>query len=184
MARLSPAQAGGANVCAFLDMLAFSEIGPALLAVSDDGYNVIVGSTPKNPHLLTSYADHPRVMMAFRNLNIKSDAAGRFQFISTTWDRLRAKLGLADFSPENQDRGAIELLRECGALPHILAGGWLAANEITIAIARASPIWASLPGAGYGQHENQLLPLLTEFARALDIYAPRSAGVEFMNGAR
>jgi len=178
--RLPVQEAGGANVCAFLDMLAQSEIGAQLLAKSDEGYNVIVGSTPSNPHLVASYVDHPRQLISLGSLGIKSDAAGRYQFLSTTWDPLARRLGLGDFSPPNQDRAAIELLRECGALPHVLAGGWLAANEITTAIARAAPIWASLPGAGYGQHENRLTDLLTEFARALDVYAPRPAGVEFI----
>ena len=183
MARLTPAQAGGANVCAFLDMLAFSEIGAALLAASDDGYNVIVGSTATSPHLCANYSAHPRVMMAFRNLSIKSDAAGRYQFLSTTWDDLAQRLQLPDFSPASQDRAAIELLRQCGALPHVLAGGFLNANEITLAISRAAPIWASLPGAGYGQHENKLMPLLTEFARCLDIYAPQPQVVQFIDGS-
>jgi len=178
--RLSVQEAGGANVCAFLDTVAWSEIGPQLLAKSDSGYDVVVGSTPSNPHLLQSYADHPRQLISLGNLGIKSDAAGRYQFLSTTWDPLARHLGLADFSPANQDRAAIELLRECGALPHVLAGGWLAANEITTAIARAAPIWASLPGNTYGQHQNKLTNLLTEFAHALDVYAPRPAGVEFI----
>lgn len=182
MSRLSLQEAGGANVCAFLDVLAFSEIGIQLLAVSDDGYNVIVGSTAKVPILTSSYADHPRRLIRLNALGIKSDAAGRYQFLSTTWDPLARRLGLEDFSPLNQDRAAIELLRECGALPHVLAGGWLAANEITAAIARAAPIWASLPGNNYGQHQNKLLALLTEFARALDVYAPRPDGVEFVGG--
>jgi hypothetical protein len=40
------------NLKAFLDMIAWSEIGPALLAKSDNGYNVCVGSTPEKPILL------------------------------------------------------------------------------------------------------------------------------------
>ncbi|TPQ32162.1 glycoside hydrolase, partial [Burkholderia ubonensis] len=45
MARISVAAAGGKNRVAFLDTVAVSEIGAALLAKSDDGYNVLVGST-------------------------------------------------------------------------------------------------------------------------------------------
>jgi len=44
MARISAADVGGANVLAFLDILAWSELGENILAQSDDGYNVIVGS--------------------------------------------------------------------------------------------------------------------------------------------
>jgi hypothetical protein len=53
------AQAGGANRCAFLDMLAVSEIGAELLAETDNGYNVLVGATPAHPLTFPSYATHP-----------------------------------------------------------------------------------------------------------------------------
>jgi len=178
VSRLSPQEAGGANVCAFLDMLAWSEIGPRLLAESDDGYNVNVGSTPAHPILFHDYSKHPRLYQA----EVNSDAAGRYQFMGRYWAHYQALLNLPDFGPKSQDRYAIQLLRECGALPHVLAGGWLAANEIVTAISRAAPIWASLPGAGYGQHENKLTNLLTEFADKLDVYAPRPDGVEFVGG--
>ena len=49
------------NRAAFLDMIAFSEIGPDLLAKSDNGYNILCGSTPAHPLLFDSYADHPRI---------------------------------------------------------------------------------------------------------------------------
>lgn len=39
MPRITPQQAGGLNRCAFLDMIAYSEIGQQLLAESDDGYS-------------------------------------------------------------------------------------------------------------------------------------------------
>lgn len=42
MARLTEFQAGGANVLAFLDMLAWSE-GTSTIKASDDGYDVLVG---------------------------------------------------------------------------------------------------------------------------------------------
>ena len=86
MCRISTADAGGPNVCAFLDTLAVSELGARLLAVSDDGYNVLVGSTWSHPHLFASYADHPRTLVPLPNLGIKSSAAGRYQFLERTWD--------------------------------------------------------------------------------------------------
>lgn len=150
-------------------MLAHSEIGAPLLAVSDDGYNVIVGSTPTHPILFSNYVDHPRQLMVMKS-GVKSTAAGRPQFLARTWDDLRQRLKLRDFSPINQDRGCIELLRQCGALPHVLAGGLRAAGEITAAITKAAPIWASLPGAGYGQHENKLMDLLGAYGAALAHY--------------
>jgi muramidase (phage lysozyme) len=164
MARLGVKEAGGPKVLAFLDMIAHSEIGDALLAVSDDGYNVIVGSTAAKPHLLTSYADHPQIIVKL-SPKLSSSAAGRYQFIARTWDALARDLRFKDFSPENQDRGAIELLREVGALPLIRSG------RIADAIEAAAPIWASFPGAGYGQHENKLTDLLAAFDKAERKYA-------------
>ncbi|GEM_PF-1965096 len=53
MARVSAAQAGGSNVFAFLDMLAWSE-GASTIKSSDDGYKVLVGGT-----LFSDYSKHP-----------------------------------------------------------------------------------------------------------------------------
>lgn len=49
-----------------------------------------------------SYADHPRQ----KGAGGTSTAAGRYQFVQGTWDRVAAANGFKDFSPENQDRGA------------------------------------------------------------------------------
>jgi muramidase (phage lysozyme) len=156
--------AGGPEVCAFLDMLAHSEIGDALLAASDDGYNVLVGSTASHPNLFTSYARHPAKFIELPNLGIKSSAAGRYQILFRTFDGLATKLGISDFEPETQDRCAIELIHGRGALDYIKTG------RIELAITICSKEWASLPGAGYGQHENRLSDLLGTYHAALPKY--------------
>jgi len=75
-----------------------------------------------------------------------STAAGAYQFIKPTWDRLRSIAPrLADFSPASQDEAAVRLLAEIGALSRIQAG------DITAAVQRASGSWASLPGSTAGQ---------------------------------
>ena len=51
---------------------------------------------------------------------------------------------------ESQDAVALQQIKERGALPMIDRG------DIRQAIDRCSNIWASLPGAGYGQFEQQL----------------------------
>jgi muramidase (phage lysozyme) len=135
------------NRIAFLDMIAKSEIGPALLAVSDNGYDVIVGSTAAKPHLFKSYADHPRVMVDLGN-GLRSTAAGRYQLLARYFDYYKTRLRLADFSPASQDGIALQQIRERGALPDIDAG------DLDTAIRKVRNIWASLPGAGYSQHEN------------------------------
>ena len=146
MARITPEQAGGQNVIAFLDMLAWSEIGAPLLAVSDDGYNVLVGSTSTVPLLFQSYATHPNVYSARYN----STAAGRYQILSRYWAHYRDLLKLPDFGPLSQDRYAIQQIKERHALDDVIAG------NLADAIGNVSNIWASLPGAGYGQHEHHI----------------------------
>jgi len=159
MARLSAEEAGGANVLAFLDMLAWSEgTDHPNQRSNDDGYDVLVGG-----QLFTDYSKHPRISVALPRYGIKSTAAGRYQFLARTWDAIVKNYGfIGRFIPRAQDLAAVKLLKECGALPHIQAG------RISEAIAAAAPIWASLPGAGYGQREHKL-------TRLLEIYADERA---------
>ena len=155
MARIDPAVAGP-NVNAFLDMIAFSEIGPLLLARSDDGYNVIVGSTPAKPILFDDYRQHPRLYQKAQN----SDAAGRYQFMGRYWLPYKKQLALLDFGPISQDRWAIQLMRETGAL------GLIKAGDVRGAVHAARSRWASFPGAGYGQHEVKLDALVEAYRAA------------------
>lgn len=147
------------NVLAFLDMLALSEIGNKLLAESDDGYNVIVGG-----QLFHSYIDHPRVRVQVKP-GLWSTAAGRYQLLAKWFDPYKALLKLADFGPEAQDAIAIQQLRETKAHRLILDG------DAVGAIDRCSKIWASLPGAGYGQHENKQSFLLGAYINAGGVLA-------------
>ncbi len=151
-----------ANLKAFLDMIAVSELGERLLAISDNGYNVIVGSTASRPILFESYADHPRRLINLRigGKNVRSTAAGRYQLLARYFDAYKRQLGLQDFSPAAQDAIAVQQIRERGALADIEAG------RFGPAVRRVKNIWASLPGAGYGQHENDLARLQTAYLRA------------------
>jgi muramidase (phage lysozyme) len=141
MPRITANEAGGPNVCAFLDCLAWSEIGPRLLKQSDDGYNVLVGG-----NLFASYADHPNVY----NRSLNSTAAGRYQLLYRWWVPYQKLLHLRDFSPLSQDRVAVRQIMEQRAI------GPLKAGNVDLAVRLCRNIWASLPGAGYGQHENTL----------------------------
>ena len=60
-----------------------------------------------------------------------------------------SSLAPKDFSPKSQDAVALQQIKERGALPMIDRG------DIRQAIDRCSNIWASLPGAGYGQFEHK-----------------------------
>nr|WP_284402127.1 glycoside hydrolase family 104 protein [Acidovorax sp. SUPP2825] len=131
-------------------MIAFAE-GTA--GRGDDGYNILFGGAE-----FEGYERHPRVYVAFGNTT--SSAAGRYQFLARTWDGLAAKMGLQDFGPASQDAGALELIRERGALADVQAG------RTVKAINKVAKVWASLPGAGYGQPERRLSVLLNAYARA------------------
>lgn len=155
MARIDPDSLGegGENICAFLDMLAYAE--GTILFGGQDGYNVLVGGKT-----FDSYADHPRIYVPLSRYKITSSAAGRYQFLAKTWDALKAKLGLKDFGPLSQDKAAIQLIRERKALLDIRSG------DIRAAIGKCRNIWASLPGAGYGQREHKMTDLLAEYSKA------------------
>jgi len=156
MAQITSIEAGGGNVLAFLDMLAWSEgTDNGRQATKDRGYDVIVGG-----QLFAGYADHPRVLVDLPNLKIHSTAAGRYQLLRRYYDAYRKTLALKDFSPLSQDLIALQQIRERRALPLIVAG------RIPEAIAAVRNIWASLPGAGYGQHEQKLTALLAVYAAA------------------
>jgi muramidase (phage lysozyme) len=135
-----------ANLRAFLATIAWCEIGPALLAISDNGYNVCVGSTPAKPILFDSYAAHPRK----RSDAMNSDAAGRYQFMGRYWAHYKRHLGLPDFGKESQDKWAIQLIKECNAMQDVLAGNF------ATAVSKCRSRWASFPGAGYGQPDKAL----------------------------
>lgn len=132
------------NLSAFLDTIAFSEgtDKPGQLT-KDRGYDVLVGGG-----LFSSYKDHPRKLIDLPKLGIKSTAAGRYQVLARYYDAYKKQLKLPDFSPASQDSIAIQLIRECKALDDVNAG------RIASALHKCRSRWASLPGAGYGQHEH------------------------------
>jgi muramidase (phage lysozyme) len=148
------------NVGPFLDMLARGGEGTDIPNQPSKmhGYDVIVGGGT-----FDCFDDHPRKVVVIKQRNgkeIRSSAAGRYQFIRSTWDALAKKLKLADFGPVSQDLAAQELLIECGA------AALLAHGKFDDAVHAARKIWASLPGAGYGQREESLWKLRDIYVKA------------------
>ena len=106
---------------------------------------------------------HPREIQ--RGGGYASDAAGKYQYLSTTWEGVQKELGLPDFSPQSQDIGALHLLKRRGALDPLLKG------DVTTAIYKSAPEWASLPtakgGSYYGQPSKSLKSLQDYYQKQL-----------------
>ena len=106
------------------------------------GYDVIVGGRAVTQLLRSpSQTCHAKP-------ELKSTGAGRYDFFPLV-GYLPQAAGLKDFSPKSQDAVALQQIKERGATPMIDRG------DIRQAIDRCSNIWASLPGAGYGQFEHK-----------------------------
>jgi len=145
------------RVKAFLDTIATAE-GTA----GSEGYHTQYTGTK-----FDSFSDHPREMRCGRRYGTKlcSDAAGRYQFLSTTWDRFAKKFSITDFSPQNQDFVAVELIREKGALEDIEAG------RLEPAIRKLAYIWPSFRRFG-GSVDSSIPKLEKMYLQNLGIYRP------------
>jgi muramidase (phage lysozyme) len=125
------------NVRSFLDMISAAE------GTTKHGYNTLFGGGK-----FENLQDHPRQLFDFTETTgrkNKTSAAGRYQFLSNTWDEQAKKLGLPDFGERSQDLAALNLLRERGILPDVMQGNW------DTAVKKSGPIWASLPSSPYPQ---------------------------------
>ncbi len=152
------------RVKAFLDLLAHGEgtsYHPEVKMLPDQ-YRISFCNDGK----IASFKDHPRKKCCNRvgDRIICATAAGRYMFLQRTWDWVREKLALNDFSPTNQDLAAIYLLMESGALDEILK------NNIKGAIAKASRFWAPMPGSSYNQPQTKLSELLGIYQKRLTFY--------------
>lgn len=158
-----------ANRKAFLDMLAISEGTSSSPATRCSGYDVIVTGVDGKPEVFTDFRNHPfdlgRPSKVINSKGLTSNAAGRYQFMLKDWHHYRDQLGLLNFGPDSQDAWALQLIRERSALPLIDLG------NLELAMQRCSNLWASLPGAGYGQHENTYAKLLTAYQGAGGVLA-------------
>ena len=119
--------------------------------------------------LFTDYSTPPQTCHAKPKL--KSTGAGRYQLLSRWWDAYRKQFGLKDFLSEKSDAVALQQIKERVALTY----DW--SCDIRQAIDRCSNIWASLPGAGYGQFEHKADSLIAKFkeaggtVREIDVWA-------------
>ena len=138
---------------AMLNTIAFSE-GTAGTC-GTDGYGTGFGV-----HCFASCSRHPGKVWSGGGYS--STAAGRYQFLTTTW----SGLGYSTFSPRNQDLGAVRLIANRGvSLPTTRA---LTATEFSNAMRKMSNEWASLPFSPYGQPTKSLSSLRAKYCSLAD----------------
>jgi lysozyme len=155
-----------ANLSAFLYMIRSTEHVYPRDVVNDAAYSIFYGGSK-----FQNFADHPVITGEKKGIPLPdhfctaaglkpgcvSTAAGAYQLIKGTWKRLKDRLNLPDFSPLSQDRAAVGLLEEIGAVDLIYSG------DIEGAIHKASKIWASLPGSTAQQGPKALAYALNRF---------------------
>jgi len=130
--------ANNPNVRKMLDVIASAE-------GVKHGYNTVFGNERFN-----NLSSHPNIRKAFKQTDGKTNyttAAGRYQFLNNTWNGLARRYGFKDFSPQNQDLGAIALIAGRGALNDVLKGNYQSA------IQKLGREWASLPSSPYAQNK-------------------------------
>jgi muramidase (phage lysozyme) len=140
------------SVRAVLDVIAYCE-------GTGSDYNIIYSG-----RRFSGYAGHPHQTICAGKYC--SDAAGRYQFLGATWEGLRRQYGFADFSPVNQDLGAIALISQKGALSNVLSG------DLAGAVQKIKGVWPSLPG-GSQQTRN--------WTQVSSFYAQRAGGAQQLN---
>ncbi len=163
------------NLRAFLFMIRSCENSDARFS-DNDRYFVFYGGS-----MFSNTADHPVITGEKRGVPLSAEmcraagfspgcvstAAGAYQIIQPTWARVREAGSwgprLGDFEPVAQDEAARRLLIECGALPLVDAG------DIRGAIAKASSLWASLPGSRAGQRPKSEAHALAYFDAGLTV---------------
>lgn len=118
------------NVRRFLDFLGRAE---------GADYNTVVGGGR-----FADFTRHPKTV-GLTTKEGPSTAAGKYQITGTTYDDVAPKLGIRDFSPDSQDRIAVELIRRNGALEDVRKG------DFQSAINKLGGTWASLPSSPYSQ---------------------------------
>ncbi len=94
----------------------------------------------------TQFSDmskHPRQLKSGGGYT--SDAAGKYQFLSTTWDEAQKALNLPDFSPESQEKAGKFLTKRRGVDPDKVI---TSRDEFVGVMDKLAPEWASMPYSG------------------------------------
>jgi len=134
---------------ALLDSIAYAE---GTRGYSQDGYNVLFSFK-----LISDCNHHPNKVIC--SGSYCSSAAGRYQFLNTTWSGLK----LANFRPENQTTGAMTLIAwRKATIPGDRA---MTATEFANVMSKISYEWASLPPGRYGQPSKTMSQMRAEYCK-------------------
>ena len=132
------------------------------------GYRLLYGGG-----LFARLSRHPQITVRRRYV---SAAAGAYQFLPPTWNRVARRLGLRDFGPRNQDMAALYLVERRGALATLDRDGLNGR-----VLERLAPEWASLPNrrgaSAYGQPVKSAQELQQFYASSLQraIHQPEAS---------
>ena len=137
---------------AFLDMLAVvGGTDNGRQKTRNHGYDVIVGGS------CFDYSDHPLRLVTL-NPKLKSTGADATSFFPLV-GCLPQAAWLKDSLQRSQDAVALQQIKG-------VAHTYIDRGDIRQAIDRCNNIWASLPGAGYGQFEHKADSLIAKFKEA------------------
>lgn len=146
-----PASSSRGPLAAMLSVIGFAE-------GTHDRYDLIYSF-----QTFSSFHDHPRRVICASG--ICSSAAGRYQFLDTTWDLTRQAVGLPDFTPRSQDRGAVYLIESVRGVRN--AQQRLSRSQFERAVYKLNREWASLPGSPYGQPTKSMSALWAHYSSRL-----------------
>ena len=106
----------------------------------ESGYNTMFTGSQ-----FSDTSKHPRQIN--RSGDLASDAAGAYQFLSTTWDGAKNALGLTDFSPASQEKAGKYLAQQRGlATDTVFTDKQSFLKELD----KIAPEWASMPTLSTG----------------------------------
>jgi muramidase (phage lysozyme) len=127
------------NVRMFSDIVGRLETGKT----GEDAYRTGFGGG-----LIDNLAAHPNESKRFKQTDGKTNvttAAGKHQYLKSTWDELAKKTGVKDFSPASQETNFKQLLQDKGTLDMVANG------DFQGAINRLGKTWASFPSSPHPQ---------------------------------
>ncbi|KKZ11401.1 MAG: hypothetical protein TQ37_07245 [Candidatus Synechococcus spongiarum 15L] len=141
---------------------------------TEAGYQVLYGGRLISEQFPGSdpFSKHPEFVVV-KHSGLDSEAAGAYQFMGTTWNRVAGWLGIEDFSPLRQDQVARWLI-----LNRLSSGEEANINRGVLtreALHQLAPEWASLPTRsgrsyyGYGQSVKSWDQLKTFYDEQLEL---------------